>query len=236
MRSGGTGRCLPTVRPRHNRLPVNERYFKHLYQPPPGADRRTLLLLHGPSGDEHELLPLAQHILPTAGILSTRGQLEINGNWAYYRRLRGGHPDVGDMLRCANQLAAFIDGAAKAYRFDTREVIAVGLGDGATVAATLLLAWPYSLAGLALFRGALPGMPDKAPRLPGTPVLLSNGRHDPVVSPYNTGDVANILRLVGANVTVSLQTAAQQLVRGDLEQAQAWFTSCGSMRSPMRMS
>ena len=211
-------------------------YFSHIYHPPPGADRRTLLLLHSPAGDEHELLPLAQSLQPTAGILSPRGQLDVEGSWRFFRRFAEGSCDLGDLQRRATQLATFVAAAAAHYRFDSREVVAMGMADGALLASTLLLAWPDTLAGAVLFRGSVPGMPPKMPKLPSTPVLLANGRFDPVVTAVESGEVAALLRVAGANVTAALQPAAQQLVHADVEQARAWFTSCGTLRSPLRMS
>jgi predicted esterase len=216
--------------------PVSARFFSHIYHPPPGADHRTLLLLHSPAGDEHELLPLAQTLQPTAGILSPRGQIEDQGCWRFFRRFIEGPYDLGDLQRRAAQLAAFIAAAATLYRFDSREVVAVGLADGANIASTLMLAWPDTLAGAVLFRGSAPGMPPKMPKLPATPVLLANGEFDPVVTPEESAEVAALLRVAGANVTVALQPAAQQLVHADVEQARAWFSACGSLRSPLRMS
>jgi phospholipase/carboxylesterase len=215
---------------------VTERYFKHLYQPPPGADRRTLLLLHGPAGDEHELLPLASLLWPTAGILSPRGQLDVDGEWHFFRRFEGGTCDLGDLERRATQLAQFVAGAARVYRFEPREVVAVGYSDGATLASTLLVGNPEVLAGAVLFRSATPCMPERIKAVPGTPVLLAGGSHDPVITPEDTGDIAGMLRVAGATVTVSLQPAARQIVPEDVEQAREWLTSCGTLRSPLRMS
>jgi phospholipase/carboxylesterase len=215
---------------------VTNLYFSHIYQPPPGADRRTLLLLHGPAGDEHELLPVAQALQPTAAILSPRGQINEEGSSRFFRRVTEDVFDLGDLQRRAEQLAAFVAGASIRYRFDPREVVAVGLSDGATLASTLMLAWPATLAGAVLFRSAAPAMPPRMPKLPGTPVLLANGRYDPVVQPEDTEDLAALLRVAGADVSVALQTAAQQIVQADIEEARSWLTSCGRMRSPMRMS
>jgi len=222
---------------------VTELFFSHVYQPPPGGDRRTLLLLHSPAGDEIELLPLAQAILPTAGVLSPRGQIDDDGRCRFFRRFPEGPYDLGDLQRRVAQLAAFIAAAAVRYRFDAREVVAIGFSDGAAVASTLLLAWPDTLAGAVLFRGATPGMPSRLPKLPATPVLVANGQydpvvqpHDPVVQPQDTFELAALLRVAGADVSVALQPGAQQIAPADVEEARGWLTSCGRLRSPLRMS
>ena len=215
---------------------MSELFFSHVYHSPPGADRRTLLLLHSPAGDEHELLPLAQAILPTAGVLSPPGQFDDDGRWRFFRRFPEGPYDLGDLQRRVAQLAAFVAGAAIRYRFDAREVVAIGFSDGAAAASTLLLAWPDTLAGAVLFRGAAPGMPSRMPKLPATPVLVANGQYDPVVQPEDTHELAALLRVAGADVSVVLQPAAQQIVPADAEEARGWLTSCGTLRSPLRMS
>jgi predicted esterase len=210
--------------------------FIHVYEPAPGADRRTLLLLHGVGGDERDLLALARLLQPTAGVLSPRGQVEDRGMLRFFKRMPQGVYDMEDLPRRAAQLSAFVAAAAAHYRFDAHEVMAVGFAEGANIASTMLLACPETLAGAVLFRGAVPMMPDRMPKLPGTPILVSNGRHDRVTAPEDTSQLAALLRAAGADVTVVLQQAAHQLTHADVEQARAWLTSCGPRRSPARTS
>lgn len=210
--------------------------FTHVYNPAPGGDRRTLLLLHGNGGNEREMLGLAKLLLPTAGVLSPRGQVTGRGGLSFFKRLQPDVYDMEDLPRRAAQLAAFVSAASERYGFDPGRVVAVGVADGANMASTLLLAWPDVLAGAVLFRGAVPLMPDRMPKLPATPVLVSNGRHDRVAAPLDTEQLVALLRVAGADVSLVWQQAAQQLTNGDVEQAKAWLTSCGSLRNPEQTS
>lgn len=210
--------------------------FTHIYQPASQGNRRTLLLLHDVGADERDMLTLGRLLQPTAGLLSLRGQVQDRGKLRFFKRLQDQVYDMEDLPRRAASLAAFVADAAERYRFDAKEVVAVGRAEGANMASTLLLAWPDTLAGAVLFRGAVPLMPERMPRLPATPVFVSNGRHDRVAAPLDTEQLVALLRVAGADVTLAWQQAAQQLTQNDVEQAKVWLTSCGTRRSPARTS
>jgi hypothetical protein len=72
-----------------------------------------------------------------------------------------------------------------------------------------LLAWPETLAGAVLFRGATPGMPSRMPKLPHAGAGCQRTMRS-VVQPEDTHELAALLRVAGADVSVALQPAAQQ--------------------------
>ena len=75
---------------------MRARSFQYVYRPATGAAPYSLLLLHGTGGDEHDLVPLAEAILPGAGIVSPRGQVVENGAPRFFRRFAEGVLDVED--------------------------------------------------------------------------------------------------------------------------------------------
>jgi predicted esterase len=200
--------------------------FVHVYQPPPaGSDGRTLLLLHGTGGDEHDLLPLAQMLDPAAGVLSPRGKVLEHGMPRYFRRLAEGVFDEQDLRQRTDELADFIAAAAERYGFDASGLTAVGFSNGANMASSLLLLQPGTLAGAVLFRAMVPLVPDPMPRLQSTPVFLSNGRRDPIVAVEETGRLAALLRQAGADVTLVWQPAGHELTQADIAAATTWLTT-----------
>ena len=60
----------------------------------PGSSDRTLLVLHGTGGNEHDLLPLGRELDPSAALLSPRGQVSENGHPRFFRRLAEGVFDL----------------------------------------------------------------------------------------------------------------------------------------------
>jgi len=211
---------------------MNTLDFVHLYQPPPAADGRTLLLLHGTGGDERDLLPLAQMLDSSAGILSPRGKVLENGMPRYFRRLAEGVFDVEDLRRRTTELAAFIAAAARQYRFDASGVVAVGFSNGANIAASLLLLEPGALGGAVLFRAMVPLVPESMPTLPRTPVFLSNGRRDPIVAVEETERLAALLQKAGADVTLAWQPAGHELTQADVAAAKAWLATHAARPTP----
>ena len=205
--------------------------FDHVYRPPSTPDAPVLLLLHGTGGNEHDLLPLKDALMPDAGVLSPRGQVLERGMPRFFRRLAEGVFDVEDLKLRTHELATFVSQASEHYAFDMNKVVAAGFSNGANIAASVLLLSPRTLAGAILFRAMVPLVPDPLLSILDTPVFLSNGRMDPLVAPAETERLAELLRQAGADVTLAWQEAGHELTPGDVAEAREWLMrSCGPAR------
>jgi phospholipase/carboxylesterase len=69
----------------------------------------------------------------------------------------------------------------------------------------------------------VPLTPDRLPQIPGTPVLISNGRMDPLVSAEETEQLAALLRSAGAEDTVAWQGAGHELTESVIPTAREWL-------------
>jgi phospholipase/carboxylesterase len=201
--------------------------YVHHYQPGKTPASPTLLLLHGTGGNEQDLVPLAADLMPEAGVLSPRGNVLEHGMPRFFRRLAEGVFDLEDLRFRTAELADFVSEAAAHYGFDAGRVIAAGFSNGANIAASIVLLRPGVLNRAVLFRAMVPLVPDPLPSLPGTPVLVSNGRVDPIVPPAETERLAALLRAGGAEVALVWQAAGHQLVPEDLIRAREWLASSG---------
>lgn len=197
--------------------------FVHVFRPAANSGAPILLLLHGTGGNEHDLVPLADVLLPGAGILSPRGKVLERGMPRFFRRLAEGVFDIEDLKLRTAELADFITEAAARYAFSTRAVTAVGFSNGANIAGALLLLRPDALGAAVLFRAMVPLIPDTLPELPATPVLISNGKVDPLVSAEETEQLAALLRSAGADVAVSWQNSGHELTDRDVVTAREWL-------------
>lgn len=166
--------------------------FEHVSLPGEGT---PLLLLHGTGGDEHDLLPLRDHLAPGAPVLSPRGRVSENGANRFFRRLAEGVLDEDDLRFRVDELADFVLGV------DAGPWVAAGFSNGANTASAMLFRRPEVLSGAVLLAAMVPfrdgpGEVD----LTGRRVAVSNGRRDPLVSTAETATLVAQLRGCGAEV------------------------------------
>ena len=197
--------------------------YVHRYLPPQGDDRRTMLLLHGTGGDENDLIQLGQMIAPDAGLLSPRGTVLENGAPRFFRRLAEGVFDLDDLHARTKDLVEFIGAAADNYGFDPKHVIAAGFSNGANIAGSVLLTSPDTLSSAILFRPMVPFVPDQPLSLSDKRVFIGAGTTDPIVPRDHPERLADLLRVFGADVTLSWQAGGHTLTRGDVSAAYDWL-------------
>jgi phospholipase/carboxylesterase len=197
--------------------------FRHFYQPATGATSYSLLMLHGTGGDEHDMVPLAEAILPGAGIISPRGQVIENGAPRFFRRFAEGVLDVEDWRERSEALADFLASICAEHEISATTLVAVGYSNGANIAQGLLLLRPEVLAGAILLRPMF--VTDDVPvkDLGGRPILLLGGTHDPITPAEDLPQIAQQLQKRGAHVTIKRVQAFHGLVQDDLVLARRWL-------------
>jgi len=198
--------------------------FVHRFLPASNvAEAPTLLLLHGTGGNENDLLPLGQALLPEANILSPRGKVLEGGMPRFFRRLAEGVFDQADLEFRTKELADFLTEASGRYDFDAKRVIAVGYSNGANIAASLLLRQPEKLAAAILFHPMVPFVPKTLPDLTGKWVFIGAGQNDPIVPVANTTALATLFTQAGAEVVTQWHQGGHALTEGEVQAAQVWL-------------
>jgi predicted esterase len=187
----------------------------------------VLLLLHGTGGDENDLIPLGQELLPGAAILSVRGKVLENGMPRFFRRLAEGVFDLEDLRRRTEELAQFIDSAREQYGLRQNRLIGVGYSNGANIAASLMLRYPDRLSAAILFRAMVPFVPDALPDLSAVSIFLSAGGRDSIVPAANTRQLSSIFEAAGASVSMHWHKGGHELGHDDVEAAKLWLGRLG---------
>ncbi|MFL6416561.1 MAG: alpha/beta hydrolase [Bryobacteraceae bacterium] len=203
---------------------VSQSEFVHRFVPGAEPSGPTLLLLHGTGGNEDDLLPIGPMIAPGAALLSPRGKMLESGMPRFFRRFAEGQFDQQDLLFRTAELAGFIQWAAAKYGFDPKQLYAVGFSNGANIASSLLLRHPEALGGGILIRGMVPFRLAEPVDLSGKPVLLLNGKLDPIAPPAEADALRSILQSANAAVELHWENAGHGLTSGDLTAARAWLS------------
>lgn len=196
--------------------------FVHALERGQGPD--TLLVLHATGGDEHQLLPLARQLAPRATLLAPRGKVMEGGAVRrFFARRSMMDLDIDDLMRAADELAAFVAAATAEYGLDPSRVTALGYSNGANAAVGMLFRHPGCLAGAALLRPMMPYEPGDVRGLDDTGVLIAASTHDPYSPVAATDRLREVLSSAGAQVQVSVSDAAHDLVQGDLTATADWL-------------
>jgi predicted esterase len=185
-----------------------------------GKAGKTLLALHGTGGSEFDLIPLAKGIAPDYSILSVRGKVSENGMNRFFRRLSPGVFDMEDLVLRTNELADFVESAARDY--DLGKIYALGYSNGANIAASMLLLRPKTLEGGILLRALMPIMPKEPPDLRGKRIYISAGRKDEMVSADESRKLAEVLADAGADVTLNFENSGHRIAEGEIQRIRNW--------------
>jgi len=197
----------------------------HVFQPAAAPGLPTLLMLHGTGGNEHDLVPFGQALVPGAAILSPRGKVLERGMPRFFRRFAEGVFDLDDLRQRAGELADFVVAAAHQYSFDPNRVIGAGFSNGANIAASVLLLRPGALRAALLFSPMIGIVPEPLPRLDGVAVLISAGKRDPVVAGGDTQKLADLLMACHAGVTMRWTEGGHTLTESDLHAGVDWLST-----------
>ena len=189
----------------------------HRWHPSDGG-RWPLLLLHGTGGDEDELVPFAQAAAPGASILAVRGAVSEGGKLRHFARHSDGHFERSEVVRRADDLAAFVLAARGCYGF--APPVALGFSNGANIAAALMLLHPTLLAGAILLR-AVPPLRDAAPTADlASRAIVISGETDSIAPPADGADLARCLSDQGAAAIHRVLPCGHDLTGADVILAQ----------------
>jgi phospholipase/carboxylesterase len=187
-----------------------------------GLHDTPLLMLHGSGRTERDMLPLAGQLAPASMAVAVRGSLPWEGGFAFFRRFEDRSIDERDLVARADRLADEVAQFGIDYRFP-KPPIAVGFSNGAIMAAALVMLYPGCLSGAVLLRPLSPFTVDPRTRVPGTPVLIVDGRDDERRSPGDGGRLARSLTRMGAEVAHHLLPTGHSIGEDDIRLAREWL-------------
>lgn len=196
--------------------------FKYIYTD--NKSDRTLMLLHGTGGDEHDLIPFANEVAPLFNLLSPRGRILEHGMPRFFKRFSEGVLDIENLTQESKELFRFILETSKKHNFKLENLILMGFSNGANMALHLLTSRKELVSGI-LIRSMPEAISDELDNLDGKSFLINSGKFDPLMDPTTGPELQRLLLDRGASVELNVLPAGHGLQMEDIELIRAWLIS-----------
>lgn len=198
-----------------------EDYIHKVLPGTPGGP--LLFVLHGTGGDENQLPALGRDLMPTATVVSPRGDVSEFGAARFFRRTGEGVYDMGDLARATGRMAAFVDAHVQAA--NPSAVFGLGYSNGANILASTVFARPALFDATVLMHPLIPFEPQIDGSLAGKRILVTAGRHDPICPPDLTARLDAYLRAANADVTVEWHEGGHELRPNEIAAARTFLSA-----------
>lgn len=196
----------------------------YIHQSLPGASGGPILFVfHGTGGDEHQFLALGRELLPTATIVSPRGDVSEFGAARFFRRTGEGVYDTDDLTRATAKMVGFVQAQIAAAK--PSAVFGLGYSNGANILASVVFSQPRLFDATALMHPLIPFEPQIAGSLAGRRILITAGRRDPICPPHITGRLDSYLRAADADVTLEWHEGGHEVRPNEIEAARRLFSA-----------
>jgi phospholipase/carboxylesterase len=188
----------------------------------PGSPGGPLLFtFHGTGGDESQFLGLAHELLPSATIVSPRGDAQEYGAARFFRRTGEGVYDMDDLARATGKMAAFVRAHVEAA--NPSAVLGLGYSNGANILASVVFADPALFDATVLMHPLIPFEPEVEGNLAGRRVLITAGRRDPICPPNLTTRLEAHLRARGADAKVEWHEGGHEIRENEIDAARLFL-------------
>ena len=196
---------------------------KHLPGEPGGA---LLFAFHGTGGDEQQLLEMAHRVMPSATIVSPRGDVSEHGSARFFRRTAEGVYDMDDLARASAKMAGFVSTHIEAAK--PSAVFGIGYSNGANILASTMFEAPGLFDAAVLMHPLIPFAPQVDGDLKGRRILITAGRRDPICPPNLTARLESWLRDLGADVIVDWREGGHEVQQGEIAAARTFLRPIGA--------
>ena len=202
-----------------------ETYHHAEHRAAPGAP--LLFVFHGTGGDERQFFTLGRQMLPSAHLVSPRGDVAEMGAARFFRRQAEGRYDMSDLARATAKMADFV--AAKIEEYAPSRVIGLGYSNGANILSTTLFDNPGLFDAAVLMHPLIPFEPVPTGTMEGVDVLITAGRQDPICPPALTERLASFFTAQGAAVEMVWHPGGHEIRDGELDAASLFLAGAAGL-------
>lgn len=197
-------------------------YFAHVHVD--NGRSRTLFLLHGTGGDEHDLLPLVEPLATQYNFVGLRGNVLEGGMPRFFARKAMGVFDQESLSQEVEKLASFLTAWHQQHNLSPEQAAFAGYSNGANMILAGLLRHPSLVRTAALLHCMLPFDPPPAD-LSGGRYLVTHGLQDGMMPPGAAAAVIAALQAAGAEVQEFSHPGGHELTHTEREALLAFLSS-----------
>ncbi len=187
-----------------------------------GAGAPLLFAFHGTGGDEHQFADLARELMPSATIVSPRGDVSEGGALRFFRRTAEGVYDMDDLATRTQAMAGCIE--AQIAERKPSAVLGLGYSNGANILASTIFARPTLFDGAVLMHPLIPFQPEVEGSLEKTAILMTAGRKDPICPPHLTNRLESYLDGLGAELETVWHEGAHEVRPVEIDAARRFLS------------
>lgn len=189
--------------------------------------RRTVVMLHGRSGDEDVMWVFARTIPADWLVLAPRAiRPDPDGGYAWHPRKRDEWPTLEMFDEAVAAIVQFIRALPELYGADLHRVYLMGFSQGAAASYAAAIRHPGLIRGIAGLVGFMPALGGDAMRvapLAGLPVFMAAGARDPTISLDVSEACARILREAGAALEYEVHATGHKLDAKGMHALTQWW-------------
>ncbi len=164
--------------------------------------KKTLFLLHGTGGDEHDLLFLDEFLDKKYNLVGLRGNVQEKGMNRFFRRISFGVFDQENIKEEAGKLGTFIRSWMEKHKVSSEDLTFLGYSNGANMLCAMLFYYPQLMKNLVLLHPMLPFEPEFNQKYSDTRAFVSIGLQDHMISPSESKKVVDTLERLGVECTI----------------------------------
>jgi phospholipase/carboxylesterase len=193
----------------------------HTIERPAPAGAPLFFTFHGTGGDETQFFDLAQDLMPSAHVISLRGDVSEHGALRFFKRKAEGVYDMEDLAIRTKALAEFV--ADHKSRSKATRVVGLGYSNGANILASVVMANPQLFSDAILMHPLIPWKPIDFVGHAKTRILITAGKRDPICPTPLTTNLASYFRGQGSPTELVWHDGGHDLRHAEIDTAKSFL-------------
>lgn len=186
---------------------------------------RTLFLLHGTGGTEHDFLFLDDMLNQSYNLVGLKGNVVEQGMNRFFARTAPGVFDRESIERESEKMSHFINEWHTHHQIDKDKSVYLGYSNGANMILALEFIYPQLIKHMVLLHPMLPFEPQNDTfDLSSHTAFVSYGILDQMIREGESRKIVELLSLLGADLTVKAYEAGHEVSQKEIVDVSIFLT------------